>query len=152
MWIVVKCCSEATVSANITVLDLDLVATVDDVWRLGSVANGLLLFCGLRAPRRRHCRCPHCTPTSRDADVQPTGPSCARWDSTNSPPSSTGGSFPNGPVLRRWHAPNHHFYSAQQCKCGGLGGVPSSFELLSPRLRKFLLDLQRVMMSTTRHH
>ena len=35
------------VSANITVRDLDLGATVDDVWRLGAVANGLILFRGI---------------------------------------------------------------------------------------------------------
>ena len=61
------------VSANITVPDLDLGATVDDVWRLGAVANRLLLFRGIRGRRRRHSSCPHCTPTSRHADVQPPG-------------------------------------------------------------------------------
>ena len=49
-WIVVKCCSEARVSANITVPDLDLGATVDDVWRCDAVAKRLLLFCGLELP------------------------------------------------------------------------------------------------------
>ena len=62
-----------SVSANITMRDLDLGATVHDVWRLGSVANGLLLFRGIRGRRRHHCSCPHCTPTSRLADVQPPG-------------------------------------------------------------------------------
>ena len=37
-------------SANITVRDLDLGATVDDVWRLEAVANRLILFSGLALP------------------------------------------------------------------------------------------------------
>ena len=38
------------VSGNITVRDLDLGATVDDVWRLGAVASGLILFSGIALP------------------------------------------------------------------------------------------------------
>ena len=139
------------VSANITMRDLDLGATVHDVWRLGSVANGLLLFRGIRGRRRHHCSCPHCTRRVATQTCSRQGPSCARWSSTKSPPNSIGGSF-DCPVLRRWHAPNHQVSSAKQSNCGGLGGVPSSLELRSPRLREFLLDVHRVMMSTAKHH
>ena len=65
------------VSANITVRDLDLGAIVDDVWRLGSVANRLLLFGGVQlavdtAPRVHTARRRVATPTCSSR-----GQSCA---------------------------------------------------------------------------
>ena len=51
-------------------------APVGNVWRCDAVAKRLLQFCGVQLAVDTSS-CPHCTATSRHADVQPTGTEAA---------------------------------------------------------------------------